>query len=173
MHVNPYGEDPVKLAVQLINRPVASAAELEEVCRDTGIVIERPVGTEDLRLSYQMLHDWLAVVDQPEPVLRAESLNELLARSSTYPSLTNHDGRGWHLHYRENDLALWQILRTLVYVGTALHLAGRGMHRLGRCQAADCTKIYADFSRPGSQRYCSPSCANRSAVRRHRAQHFG
>jgi predicted RNA-binding Zn ribbon-like protein len=30
--------------------------------------------------------------------------------------------------------------------------------------------VYADLSRTGRQRYCSPTCANRDAVRRHRAR---
>jgi len=62
------------------------------------------------------------------------------------------------------------VLEALFSVGTALHLVGRGMHRLGRCALDECTAIYADTSRNGRQRYCSPKCANRDAVRRHRAR---
>ncbi|MGA5539556.1 CGNR zinc finger domain-containing protein [Mycolicibacterium nivoides] len=39
------------------------------------------------------------------------------------------------------------------------------MHRIHRCAAEDCAHAFVDFSRPGTQRYC----ANRDAVRRHRA----
>ncbi|MEV6212989.1 CGNR zinc finger domain-containing protein [Kitasatospora sp. NPDC051914] len=55
-------------------------------------------------------------------------------------------------------------------VGTAQHLVGRGMHRPRRCAVAECTTIFADTSRTGRQRYCSQRCANRDAVRRHRAR---
>ncbi|AJT41612.1 CGNR zinc finger domain-containing protein [Psychromicrobium lacuslunae] len=173
MRVNPYGEDPLRLAVRLVNEPVHSAAELQVVCQQAGVVLERPVSKTDLAQTYRMLDDWLAVLDAEEAEQRAQVLNQLLASSATYPSLTDHQGDGWHLHYREENLALWQILRTMLYVGTALHLAGRGMNRLGRCQATNCERIYVDFSRPGSQRYCSPACANRSAVQRHRDRSRG
>ncbi|GGS19861.1 hypothetical protein GCM10010252_69130 [Streptomyces aureoverticillatus] len=55
-------------------------------------------------------------------------------------------------------------------MGTALHLTGRGMHRLGRCAVAECDTVFADTSRTGRQRYCSQRCATRDAVRRHRAR---
>lgn len=170
MLVNPYGEDPLRLAVHLVNVPPAGPETLEEICLAAGVVIERPVDSQDLAQTAAMLEAWQRVVDEPAPQTRADILNALLAASATYPSLTNHNGQGWHLHYREADLSLWQILRTMVYVGTALHFATRGIHRLGRCSASSCVRIYADFSRPGTQRYCSAACANRDAVRRHRAR---
>ncbi|GIH23509.1 hypothetical protein Aph01nite_18190 [Acrocarpospora phusangensis] len=64
---------------------------------------------------------------------------------------------------------LGAVLFALISVSTALHLLGRGMHRLGRCAVPECTVIFADTSRTGRQRYCSQPCANRDAVRRHRA----
>jgi predicted RNA-binding Zn ribbon-like protein len=60
------------------------------------------------------------------------------------------------------------MIAALITVGTALHLTGLGMDRLGRCAAEGCSRIYADTSRNGRQRFCSPACANRAAVRRHR-----
>nr|BFE82193.1 hypothetical protein GCM10020093_047940 [Planobispora longispora] len=65
------------------------------------------------------------------------------------------------------------MLSALISVGTALHLVGRGMHRLRRCAAGECATIFADTSRTGRQRYCSQRCANRDAVRRHRAGRAG
>jgi len=44
------------------------------------------------------------------------------------------------------------------------------MDRLGRCAREGCEMIYVDVSRGGRQRYCSPRCANRDAVRRHRVR---
>jgi predicted RNA-binding Zn ribbon-like protein len=74
------------------------------------------------------------------------------------------------VHYRDLNLRLGRVVAALVSVGTALHLAGRGMHRLGRCAATGCDGIVVDVSRNGLQRYCSPPCGNRDAVRRHRAR---
>jgi predicted RNA-binding Zn ribbon-like protein len=62
------------------------------------------------------------------------------------------------------------VLRALLATGTATHLATRGMDRLGRCAAEGCTRVYADVSRNGRQRYCSARCGNTDAVRRHRGR---
>jgi predicted RNA-binding Zn ribbon-like protein len=99
-----------------------------------------------------------------------------MATATAYPRLTDHNGEGWHLHYRDaNADTLPQVLFAVISVGTALHLTTRGMHRLGRCaagrDAADsCTNVVVDITRTGRQRYCSVRCANRAAVRRHRAR---
>jgi predicted RNA-binding Zn ribbon-like protein len=74
------------------------------------------------------------------------------------------------VHYRRDKVSTGRLVATLISTGTALHLAGRGMNRLGRCATGDCGRVYADLSRTGRQRYCSPACANRDAVRRHRAR---
>ncbi|GAA3385650.1 CGNR zinc finger domain-containing protein [Cryptosporangium minutisporangium] len=169
MHINPYGEDPVRFAVELAVDPPSSAADLVARCRAAGVtdVTGREVDLDDVR---RFLDEWLGVVDAPDEAARADRLNALLAAASAYPRLTNHAGDGWHLHYRDPDLPLAGVLRALISVGTALHLAGRGMHRLGRCAVAECRRPFADVSRTGRQRYCSPACANRDAVRRHRAR---
>lgn len=110
------------------------------------------------------------VVDATDEHERAAVLNAMLASATAYPRLTDHAGTGWHVHYRDDDQPLGRLLLSLISVGTALHLAGRGMHRLRRCDVTECTVIFADTSRTGRQRYCSQRCANRDAVRRHRAR---
>nr|WP_279671977.1 CGNR zinc finger domain-containing protein [Flexivirga meconopsidis] len=45
------------------------------------------------------------------------------------------------------------------------------MHRLARCAVPECETAFADTTKNGKQRYCSPACANRDAVRRHRSRH--
>ena len=92
----------------------------------------------------------------------------MLEASSAHPRLTDHAGTGWHVHYRDDRLSIARVLAALISVGTALHLVGRGMRRLGRCAAADCDHVLADVTRNGRQRYCSVRCSNRDAVRRHR-----
>lgn len=96
-------------------------------------------------------------------------LNLLLARWSGHPRLTDHADSGWHLHYRADGLPAGAVIAAVGAVGTALHLTGRGIHRLNRCAIDDCDAIFADVSRPGRQRYCGQRCANRDAVRRHRS----
>ncbi|WP_436762420.1 CGNR zinc finger domain-containing protein [Streptosporangium sp. V21-05] len=171
MHLNPYGEDAVNLAADLANRRPATAGELADRCRAAGLVLERPVTSRDLDRTHAVLDAWEKVVDAADERERAELVNRMLAESAAYPRLTDHAGGGWHLHYRDDRKPLGSVLFALFSVGTALHLAGRGMHRLRRCAVTECVTIFADTSRTGRQRYCSQRCANRDAVRRHRASH--
>ncbi|MEV0588603.1 CGNR zinc finger domain-containing protein [Nonomuraea sp. NPDC050310] len=169
MRFNPYGEDAVNLAADLANRRPATAQELADRCRAAGLVLERPATPEDVDRVHAVLERWEKVVDAAGEHERAELVNRMLAESAAYPRLTDHAGTGWHLHYRDDRQSLGSVLFALISVGTALHLVGRGMHRLGRCAVTECATIFADTSRTGRQRYCSPRCANRDAVRRHRA----
>ncbi|MFI7319597.1 CGNR zinc finger domain-containing protein [Streptomyces venezuelae] len=170
MHLNPYGEDAVNLAAELANRRPVDAEELADRCRAAGLVLEHPVTHDDLVRALEALDAWEEVVDAVDEHERAELVNAMLAAAAAYPRLTDHAGSGWHLHYREADRRLGDLLFSLISVGTALHLAGRGMHRLRRCAVTGCTAVFADTSRTGRQRYCSQRCANRDAVRRHRAR---
>lgn len=169
MHLNPYGEDAVNLAADLTNRRPTTAEELAERCRAADLVLERPVTPQDLDRVHAVLEEWEKVVDATDEHERAELVNRMLAESAAYPRLTDHAGGDWHLHYRDHAQPLGSVLFALISVGTALHLVGRGMHRLRRCAVTECTTIFADTSRTGRQRYCSQRCANRDAVRRHRA----
>ncbi|MBY4400691.1 CGNR zinc finger domain-containing protein [Rhodococcus fascians] len=170
MHINPYGEYAVKLGIDLLNRPPTSPSELGARCVDAGLVPDWTATDADLADTLEFLREWARVVDAETAEERAEALNALLAQASAYPRLTNHADDGWHMHYRDPNIALGGVIRALVGVGTALHLTGRGMDRLHRCAAADCTTAFADTSRTGRQRYCGTVCSNRDAVRRHRAR---
>ena len=170
MHLNPYGADAVLLATALQRSAPSTPDDLEAVCRRAGVVVDRHATSADVRLVDSVIERWLTVVDAPTDQDRADRLNALLSAYAAYPRLTDHAGTGWHVHYRDAQQPLGRVVAALVTVGTALHLAGRGMHRLGRCAAADCDGVVVDVSRNGRQRYCSPACANRDAVRRHRAR---
>lgn len=160
----------MRLATDLAADPPSTPAELARRCVEAGVVVERPASERDLAEVRAFLARWLQVVDAAEPARRAALLNGLLAESSSSPRLTDHAGDGWHLHYRDADLPLAGVVAALISVGTALHLTGRGMDRLRRCARTDCARPFADVTRGGRQRYCSPACANRDAVRRHRAR---
>ncbi|MFE1172510.1 CGNR zinc finger domain-containing protein [Streptomyces sp. NPDC058773] len=170
MQQNPYGEDPVRLITGLAAEPPRSPGEFAERCAAAGMAIDRPVSDADLAEILEFIPRWLAVVDAGTPRQRAAALNDLLTASASHPRLTDHADGGWHLHYRDDGLGLAGVVRAVVSVGTALHLTGRGMDRLGRCALAECARVYGDFTRAGRQRYCSHACANRDAVRRFRTR---
>lgn len=158
------------MMVGLANDPPTDVAQLLERCRAAGITQYVTAGERDLDETVLLIERWCEIVDADDEARRAILLNELLAEASAYPRLRNHDDEGWHLHYRDDGVALANVIRALVSVGTALHLVGRGMHTIGRCALDECDNVFADMSRAGRQRYCSPRCSNRDAVRRHRAR---
>ncbi|MDQ4054388.1 MAG: CGNR zinc finger domain-containing protein [Actinomycetota bacterium] len=170
MRLNPYGEDPVRFGLDLLERPPTSPDQLRTRCLEAGVAVagHRRVTKVDVATVEAFLGRWAEVVDEQAETTRAELLNDLLATTAAYPRLTNHVGDGWHLHYRAPELPVGEVVAALVAVGTALHLTGRGMHRLGRCAAPACDRAFGDFSRTGRQRYCGTACSNRDAVRRHR-----
>ena len=169
MHLNPYGEYAVLMAASLANDWPSDRAGIEQRTREFGMTIVFPGGPRDHDETRRVIDDWLRVVDAETAQERAAILNAEMAEAAAYPRLTEHDGEGWHLHYRGEEDSLPLVLRAVIAVGTSLHLVTRGMRRLGRCAAAPCTNVVVDVTRNGRQRYCSVRCANRDAVRRHRA----
>jgi predicted RNA-binding Zn ribbon-like protein len=168
VHYNHYGRASVLLGVNLINQPPISAKDLGRRCADAGVFLQRAPTAADRAAVGEFLQRWVRIADTVDHHRRGDVLNALLAEYAAAPQLTNHGGSGWHLHFRDDELPTVRKIAALITVGTALHLTGLGMDRLGRCAAEGCSQIYADISRNGRQRFCSPACANRAAVRRHR-----
>jgi predicted RNA-binding Zn ribbon-like protein len=170
VHLNPYGEYAVLLAASLANDWPDDRAGVIARTREFGMTMTFPERDDDHLRCRAVVDAWVRVVDAGSDDDRAAILNEQMAAASAFPRLTDHNGEGWHLHYRDVDDDLPRVLQAVFSVGTALHLTTRGMGRLGRCASAPCTKVIVDVSRNGTQRYCSPRCSTRDAVRRHRAQ---
>ncbi len=170
MHLNPYGEYAVILAASLANDWPADRSGIEERTIELGMTMTFPPASDDHARVREVIDDWLAIVDASDADARAALLNVQLEQSAAYPRLTNHDGEGWHLHYRDDVPSLPFVLRAIISLGTSLHLVTRGMERLARCEASPCTRVVVDVTRNGRQRFCSVRCANRAAVRRHRAR---
>lgn len=175
MQLNPYGEYAVLLAASLANDWPTDRDGIETRTRAFEMTMgftSTPTEVADTRA---VIDEWLTIVDAESDEERARLLNAVMMSAAAYPRLVDHDGERWHLHYRDEDQSLAHVLRAVISVGTALHLTTRGMHRLSRCAAGrspgdSCTNVVVDVTRNGRQRYCSVRCANRDAVRRHRAR---
>lgn len=178
MHLNPYGSYAVLLAASLANDWPEDCEGIVERTRELGMTMPFADEADDHARVRGVVDDWLRVVDAADDQARADALNRQMASAAAFPRLTDHDGEGWHLHYRDEHQTLPAVLAAVISVGTALHLTTRGMQRLGRCAAGTepgdpCRNVVVDVTRNGRQRYCSVRCANRSGVRRHRARAVG
>jgi predicted RNA-binding Zn ribbon-like protein len=169
VRVNPYTQPLLQTATDLLNRPATTPADLEDRWTAQEMPVQHRATVEDLQQVQEFLRAWKAMVDAPTDHDRVRVLNRMLARYATSPSITDHDGSGWHLHYRDPDAGFAATLSGATSAAAAHYLTDRGMHRIRRCALADCANAFVDFSRPGTQKYCSHGCANRDAVRRHRA----
>lgn len=126
MHFNHYGQDAVGLAVDLANNPPTDADELVARCDAAGFVFDaEDVGPEDLDKTLDYLEHWRNVARATDEQKRADLLNALLLRHAAAPRLTNHAQTGWHLHFRDDDVAGWQQICVLISAATALHLTDR------------------------------------------------
>lgn len=170
MRVNPYIEPLLRNITDLLNRPPTSPEDLEARWLAGGMPLPGEPGSSDLAFVRRYLADWESVVSAADLPARVESLNRMLAGYTAAPSITDHDGSGWHLHFRDPKVGFGPTLAGATTAAAAQYLCDKGMQRVGRCASADCGRAFVDFSRPGRQRYCTHACANRDAVRRYRAR---
>ncbi|MCO1655124.1 CGNR zinc finger domain-containing protein [Pseudonocardia sp. S2-4] len=97
-------------------------------------------------------------------------LNEVLRDAEAVPTLTRHDGEGWHLHFHRPDAATAAGWAAGMATGLAIVLGGPAVERLGLCRAPRCDRAYLDTSRNGTRRFCSTACQNRVKAAAFRAR---
>jgi len=173
MEFNGYRSDALGAAVALVNA-VAPGSE-PQAGRMLGILVEHGyvVGPPGASLE-PPLRAWArrlrTVFDAPDGERAAVAVNALLADVTVEPHLSCHDGQPWHLHYSPPQAGVVDRVRSTTAFALAILVAECGTDRHGRCAADGCGRVYADTSRGAGRRYCSPACANRSAVAAHRAR---
>jgi predicted RNA-binding Zn ribbon-like protein len=98
-------------------------------------------------------------------------INALLTDTGAIPQIVAHDGRGPHLHVSKPTSPLPSRMAAHFAMGLAwLVLAGQA-HRLRTCASPTCLKVFVDFSKNSSRRYCdSRTCGNRMHVAAYRAR---
>lgn len=99
----------------------------------------------------------------------AGALNEMFELFAGPPRLVNEPGWGWHLHVDRPDAGWAGWLAASSAMALAALLSDRGRVPWGRCAAEGCDRPFLDHGRRAPQRFCSPPCATRERVRRHRS----
>jgi predicted RNA-binding Zn ribbon-like protein len=100
----------------------------------------------------------------------AALVNAMLAEARALPQLVRHGDVDWHLHAVSSDEPL--VHRVVVETALAMSDVVRSdeMSRLSVCADEACGGIVLDLTRNRSRRFCSTTCANRSAVAAYRAR---
>jgi len=107
----------------------------------------------------------------PDIEAAALLVNDLLSSTDLKPQLTDHDGRGWHLHAAGSGAPLAQRMRAELALAFADLIRANATDRLRLCDAPDCDAVLVDLSRNRSRRYCDTgNCGNRQHVAAYRAR---
>lgn len=169
-----YRSDALGAAVALVNAVTTTPAEppadqLRALLVEHGYQAGQAPATAEpaLRAWAERLRTVFAA---PDLAATAGAVNVLLAAVRVEPHLSDHDGQRWHLHYGPPSADVVERVRATTAFALAMLVSEYGTDRHGRCAAAGCDRVYADTSRNAARRYCSPACANRSAVAAHRAR---
>ncbi len=121
---------------------------------------------ERLRLWAAKLRTAFTARSVPE---RIEAINALLAVGTSHAYLTTHDELRPHLHFAAENDDLVARVQAVTAGGLAIFSVEAEGARLGACERDGCPAVFVDTSRNGRRSYCSTTCGNYEAVRRHRA----
>jgi predicted RNA-binding Zn ribbon-like protein len=169
-----YRSDALGAAVDLVNAVIEDPdGQVPDQLR--GVLVAHSYRALDAPDSVEpALRAWArrlrTVFDATDVESAAVAVNALLADVRVEPHLSNHDGEPFHLHYSPPEADVVDRLRASTAFALAMLVSEYGVDRHGRCAADGCSRVFADSSRNAARRYCSPACANRSAVAAHRAR---
>jgi predicted RNA-binding Zn ribbon-like protein len=106
--------------------------------------------------------------DEPAAIGR---INALLAATGAVPQIAAHDGRGPHLHVSNPASPLPDRMAAHFAMGLAWLVVAGQIRRIRTCASPACQKVFVDFSKNSSRRYCdSRTCGNRMHVAAYRAR---
>jgi predicted RNA-binding Zn ribbon-like protein len=170
--LHPENEAPVARALALVDLVHGEGSEVDPRAIDA--VLEAH-GEHDVALSKREARDVATVCQRLRAILVATSrddaavgLNALLVDFGAPPRLVRHEGWDWHVHVDAGDDAPWTAwLASSAALALATRLAGSDTVPWGECDAG-CGRVFVHDGRGGTRRYCSPTCATRERVRRHR-----
>jgi predicted RNA-binding Zn ribbon-like protein len=148
---------------------MATVEDLEKFVHEREFSAVQDLGADDLAEVRALRNLFAPVFTTGSDAEAASMINAIIARGTSTPRLTNHDGHAWHMHYSRDEASL--ACRLTVECGIALaHVIAAGeRERLRRCEAPDCDAALIDLSRNRSKRYCDArTCGNRLHVAAYR-----
>ncbi|GIG67697.1 CGNR zinc finger domain-containing protein [Phytomonospora endophytica] len=118
----------------------------------------------------ERLYTALSLLVDGDHAHAAETVNALLRATRAEPWLVQYGDEPWHLYF--GDPSRLGAERWLADLATAVAMlaGGDGLSRLRRCEAERCDLVFLDTTKPGTRRFCSTSCQNRTKVAAYRAR---
>ncbi len=179
----PSGRSPAgaERAIELVAAVEATAPNRDrtEMLQAVAAVLGRWNDPVDERFTEQIdgivavIGEIARIIDVVDIDQAATVLNGWLAQAGSAPRLVDEPGWGWHFHVEPEGAEWpdWLLASTAHALAVALVEHGRPVW--GRCAAPGCGRPFFDHGRRAPQRFCSPACATRQRVRRHRAGRLG
>ncbi|GAB4586346.1 CGNR zinc finger domain-containing protein [Nocardia sp. IFM 10818] len=161
MHFNPYGGVAAELAARLVN--AAPDQDLGKLLAESDYKPLGPVNADQ----HAELRAWTRELDAVFTGPSVELLNALLAKTTSRPYISTHDGRAPHLHYSDETAPVDERVKAYTAFGLAA-LFCEDPSRIGRCAREGCDIVFVDTSRNGRRRFCSTRCSTRVHVADHR-----
>jgi len=176
MNFSHYGDEPVELAVELVNTDesdgdeIGTVAELEDFLSRFEHL--RPPGTKpatgpDLKELHALRDRLRQVFNAPDEASAVQHLNTILATNQAVPRLSLHDGAP-HMHYGPVGTSVTSWVGAMTAMGLAGVVAEHGISRFGSCQASNCRDVFVDTTRNRSRVHCCGTCSTREAVAAYR-----
>ncbi len=179
MDFSHYSDDPVQLAVELVDsyevfageEHLVSPEDLATFLEENTDGWERPDWTltesdlQEVRALRSRLREVFVAADDREA---ANRLNAILADAVAVPRLSTHGNARPHLHFEPEGAKPARWLGAIAAMGLSVALVDGGYERFGTCASSTCDDVFIDTSRNRSRRHCSVSCTTRENVAAYR-----
>lgn len=133
--------------------------------------LDPPVGDAgELARGGERLYAVLALLVDGEHERAAGTVNALLRATRAEPWLVRHGDEPWHLYFGDPERETAERWLADLTTAVAMLAGGDGLSRLRRCEADRCDLVFLDTTKPGTRRFCSTSCQNRTKVAAHRSR---
>jgi predicted RNA-binding Zn ribbon-like protein len=180
MDFSHYSDDPVQVAVDLVNtlNTVSGDEQLNSPTDVTAFIQSRDAdwcepGWEatqsDLDRVVALRSRLRAIFEAQDESEAADIINNVLSEADAVPRLSLH-GDVPHLHFESDDDSPARWLGAVTAMGLTVALIEGGFERFGRCSSSTCDDVFVDGSRNRSRRHCSDTCTTRDNVAAHRAR---
>lgn len=179
MDFSHYTEEPVELAVDLVNTDeidgdeIGSVADLESFLdRFEGLRSPelQPPTDSDLKKLRALRGRLRQVFDASDEATAVAVLNSILESYSAIPRLSDHSGEP-HLHFEPVGSTVAARVGAIAAMGLAGVVVEHGISRFGTCQASNCRDVFVDTTRNRSRVHCCGTCSTREAVAAYRRRH--
>lgn len=178
MDFSHYSDEPVKVAVALVNtfeagagverlRTVADLAAFIGAHEGAGSRPGRAPTRRDLDAVRELRSRLRLVFAADDPAEAVGIVNGILADVGATPRVSLH-GSSPHLHIEPGDAGPAQWLGAVTAMGLSVALIEGGLERLGTCASSACDDVFVDTSRNRSRRHCSDTCTTRENVAAYR-----